>query len=53
LAVLRHIALTRLDSDRQIKLGIENEPLVEADGNARNLAELLFVRLHAAIGTRS
>jgi hypothetical protein len=46
------MALTRLYSDRQTKLGIENEPL-GADRDARNLPELLFVPLHATTGTRS
>ena len=48
LAVLRHIALTRLKQDRRTKLGIHNKRL-KAGWNERYLAELLFEPPHPTV----
>ena len=52
LAVLRHIALTRLKQDRRTKLGIQNKRL-KAGWDERYLAELLFEPPHPITGTDS
>jgi predicted transposase YbfD/YdcC len=51
LAVLRHIALTRLKQDRHTKLGIQNKRL-KAGWDERYLAELLFESPHSTPGNR-
>jgi predicted transposase YbfD/YdcC len=50
LAVLRHIALTRLKQDQRTKLGIHNKRL-KAGWDERYLAELLFEPPHPTTGT--
>jgi predicted transposase YbfD/YdcC len=50
LAVLRHIALTRLKQDRHTKLGIQNKRL-RAAWDDRYLAELLFAPPQSTTGT--
>ena len=52
LAVLRHIALTRLKQDQRTKLGIQNKRL-KAGWDERYLAELLFEPPHPTTGTDS
>jgi predicted transposase YbfD/YdcC len=52
LAVLRHIALTRLKQDQRTKLGIQNKRL-KAGWDERYLAELLFEPPHPITGTDS
>jgi predicted transposase YbfD/YdcC len=51
LAVLRHIALSRLKQDQHTKLGIQNKRL-RAAWDDRYLAELLFAPPHSTTGTR-
>jgi hypothetical protein len=50
LAVLRHVALTRLKQDRGTKLGIQNKRL-KAGWDERYLTELLFEPPHSTTGT--
>ena len=50
LAVLRHIALSRLKQDQHTKLGIQNKRL-RAAWDERYLAELLFAPPHSTTGT--
>ena len=52
LAVLRHIALTRLKQDQRTKLGIQNKRL-KAGWDERYLSELLFEPPHPTTGTDS
>ena len=49
LAVLRHIALSRLKQDRHTKLGIQNKRL-KAGWDEHYLAELLFDPPHPMTG---
>jgi hypothetical protein len=50
LAVLRHIALTRLKQDQRSKLGIQNKRL-KAGWDERYLDELLFTPPHSTTET--